>query len=216
MARKAKDLSGQRFDRLTVILKHPSNVKNGHVRWECLCDPKYGGCGNITIVNVSHLKNGHVRSCGCFRKENKTTHGFSDSPEYGIWNAIKKRCYNPNNQYYSNYGGRGITMSDEWKESFEAFYRDMGPRPSHKHTIDRRENDKGYSKDNCRWATRIEQNNNRKNNIYYEFDGERKTLGEWCSELDLNYDAVYYRLQKGMEFEDALDDVILNPPAKRS
>ena len=118
---------------------------------------------------------------------------------------MRQRCHNPKNKKYHLYGGRGITVCDEWKESFEAFYRDMGPRPSPEHSIDRRDNNKGYSKENCRWATLVEQANNRRDNLYFDFDGDRKTLTEWCREFGLNYNRIRYLiLKKGISFEDAI------------
>ena len=107
-------------------------------------------------------------------------------------------------------------MCDEWKESFEAFYRDMGPRPSNEHSIDRKDNSKGYSKDNCRWATKKEQNNNRRDNVYYEFDGEKKTLAEWCHELQIPYQRMYKLLERGFSFEDAADKVIKSYDSDKS
>lgn len=94
-------------------------------------------------------------------------------------------------------------MSDEWKDDFEAFYRDMGPRPTASHSVERGNNNLGYSKENCRWATKLEQANNRRNNLLCEYHEERKTLAEWCRELSLNYGKAYYLLSKGVAFQDA-------------
>lgn len=211
---KPLNLVGERFDRLTVTLKNGN--KKGRVFWECLCDPKYGGCGTIVFIAAGNLRNGRTRSCGCWRKEAtidnnkvfKTTHGKTHTEEYRIWGGIKSRCYDINFHRYQAYGAQGITMSDEWKNSFEAFYRDMGPRPSKDHSIDRRDNRKGYSKENCRWATRNEQANNRNNTLYYEFDGERKSLADWCREFNVDRKKLYKKLQKGMGFEDAVDELL--------
>lgn len=115
------------------------------------------------------------------------------------------RCYNEKNQHYSRYGGRGILICDEWKESFEAFYADMGSRPSDEHSIDREDNGKGYSKDNCRWTTQDVQTRNRENNVYYELNGERKLLGDWCRDLNLNIVAVTNRIYRGWSFEEAIN-----------
>lgn len=204
---KATDLTGQQFGRLTVIKRHfPSNVRQ-QAMWECSCSC---GCGNVVVPAMS-LKKAITRSCGCLRKETSaelnTKHGLRDSEEYHVWSGIKNRCYNKNEKSYPDYGGRGVTMCDEWKDSFETFYRDMGSRPSHKHTIERRENDKGYTKENCVWATRKEQANNRRNNLYYELNGESKTLQEWCDELCIKYMTVYARLKRGMTFEEAIQFV---------
>ena len=200
----AIDLTGQKFSRLTVIRRATNNPR-GEARWECVCEC---GSGKTIIAISGNLKNQHTRSCGCLTKEAKTTHGLRHTPEYRVWDNIKRRCYSEKHKSYSDYGARGITMCDEWKESFEAFYRDMGPRPTQQHTIDRRENDKGYSKENCRWTTWEEQANNRRNNIYYELDGKTKTLAEWCRDLSLPYSAIYTRMKRGANFEDAIADFV--------
>jgi hypothetical protein len=116
------------------------------------------------------------------------------------------RCTNVNNEAYNDYGGRGITVCDRWLNSFEAFYEDMGPRPSPNHSIDREENDLGYYKDNCRWATRVEQNNNRRDNVYYEHNGITKTISEWASEYGIEYRKLYRRLIRDKwDFERAIN-----------
>lgn len=201
---KALDLKGRRFERLTVTLKRVDvDLGDGSVVWECVCD-----CGSVTLVRAGKLSSGQTRSCGCLRKDLTTTHGLRKSPEYAAWRNIKKRCHNPKHPQYVDYGARGITMCDEWRNSFEAFYRDVGPRPSPELSIERKNNNEGYSKTNCRWATRTEQNNNKRNNLYFEFDGEKKSLAEWCRELNVSYDAVYERIRWGATFEDAVDTVI--------
>ena len=117
---------------------------------------------------------------------------------------MKDRCLNPNSCNWTNYGGRGITVCDRWKDSFSNFYEDMGPRPSTDHSIDRKDNDKGYSKENCRWVTHDVQAHNRGNNVYYEHNGERKLLLDWCAETGMNYNTVYTRLRRGWSFEKAI------------
>lgn len=208
------NLTGRVFGRLTASSISGRN-KSGKVLWMCTCN-----CGNVTCVTSQALVSKATQSCGCLHKEGLvdrlTTHGLTDSSENQIWRAIKKRCYNEKHQQYKDYGGRGITMCDEWKESFEAFYRDMGARPSLDYTIDRKDNDLGYSKENCRWATRKEQNNNRRGNVYYEFDGEKKTLAEWCSELNLPYQRMYKLLKRGLSFEDSADKVIKSYDSNKS
>lgn len=147
-----------------------------------------------------------------------TTHGMTRgpdgkiTPEYRAWANIKQRCYFKEHPQYPAYGGRGITMSDEWFRSFQAFYRDMGPRPSSEHSIERENNEQGYCKENCSWSTRIEQSNNRRSNRIYEYVGDRFTLLQWCRLLDLNYDRMRYILSKGTPFEEAIED----PKAKEN
>lgn len=134
-----------------------------------------------------------------------TTHGMSNTTEYKTWERIKKRCYNKNVYNYCDYGGRGILMCDEWKNSFEVFYKDMGDRPEGT-SIDRIDNDKGYSKENCRWATNEEQCNNRRSNINITYKGETQTLAQWCRELNLEYQTVKARIQEsGMTPDDAFE-----------
>lgn len=205
---KLIDYTGQQFGRLTVIKRLLiSNGYNSRVV-ECLCNPEYGGCGKTTTVDLSRLIDGAVVSCGCYRKERATKHGHHKVPEYKTWVNIKQRCYNEKNDQYNDYGGRGITMCDEWLESFEAFYRDMGPRPSPSHTVERTDNDKGYCKENCKWATRLDQNNNTRRNVFYAYNGTYKTLAAWCREFGLEYNAIYQKITRGGQtFEGIINDL---------
>jgi hypothetical protein len=192
---------------LTVESKNPVRSLSGKVRWDCVCD-----CSSRTTVTGNDLTSKHTTSCGCYHKErvieaNKasTTHGMTSTPEYQNWTSMIQRCTNKNNPDYSDYGGRGITVCDRWLSSFEAFYQDMGPKPTSDHSIDRRENDKGYYKDNCRWATKLEQANNRRNNVHYEYNGITKTVSEWSKEYGIEYNKFYARLiQYGWDFDRAV------------
>lgn len=116
-------------------------------------------------------------------------------PEYGTWNAIKQRCHNPNNPAYANYGGRGIKVCARWRRSFTAFLGDMGPRPADKTSIDRIDNSKGYSPDNCRWATQAEQMRNTRATVMIEYKGRSMILIDWCEELGLDYNTMAQRMK---------------------
>lgn len=157
-----RDITNQRFGKLVAIKFQKREGK--YTYWLCRCD-----CGNESIFRLGNLTSGDNRSCGCLRKEltaNKfRTHGLRQIPEYKTWSNIKNRCLNINTPDYEYYGARGITVCKEWIDSFEAFYNDMGPRPSLKHSIDRINNDLGYYKENCRWATKKEQCNNQRSNV---------------------------------------------------
>lgn len=182
---KSIDHSGKRYSKLTVI----GRVKIEGARnamWECICE-----CGNKTIVASANLGKS-TGSCGCLAKESARavlagntytrTHLMSHSKEYQSWGKMIQRCENPNNPKYRIYGARGITVCRRWRNSFEAFYADMGPQP-YRHTIDRRDNDGNYEPSNCRWATKKEQGRNRRGNRIIEIDGQRMCLIEWCEKL---------------------------------
>lgn len=151
------NLIDQVFGRLTVVDEATYRDKTA---WECRCS-----CGNIVVIRTNRLRNGETQSCGCLRKEVSSklhrTHGQSRTPERIAWMNMKQRCYNPHKSGYSNYGGRGIRVCKHWLNSFDNFLKDMGKRPEGT-TLDRRDNDKGYSKSNCYWATPKEQANNRR------------------------------------------------------
>jgi hypothetical protein len=160
------DLTGQRFGRLTVVRRAPPP----RTRWHCRCD-----CGGESISPTSTLRSGASQSCGCLQRERASasakikqvkhgaTAGRKNSPEYYSWCAMKTRCLNRNVIEYQRYGGAGVTISDRWLNNFEAFLEDMGPRPGPDYSLDRYPNKFGnYGPDNCRWATRVEQQNNRR------------------------------------------------------
>jgi hypothetical protein len=186
---KVSELIGQKFGRLTVESLNPVRSLSGNTRWNCICD-----CGNKTTIRKDSLTGGLSNSCGCYQKERVTTHGMTGIPEYHVWEGMIQRCLNSDSTSYNNYGARGVTVCDRWLNSFEAFYEDMGPRPSLSYTLDRKENNLGYYKENCKWSTWEEQHNNRRNNVLHTHNGITKTIAEWAREYGVKYDKFYHRL----------------------
>lgn len=201
---------GDRVGECIYLMASPDRGKQRAAIFQCECGKGF----ECRIVNV---KRGHTISCGCKSDaarieigRNNKTHGQSMPgaqyySEFTIWATIKARCTRESDMNYPRYGGRGITICNEWLESFETFLEDMGPRPSKSHSIERNENDLGYFKGNCRWATRVEQANNRRTNRPITFQGQTLNLGQWAAKVGLRPPTLDKRLQRGIPLETALN-----------
>lgn len=189
---------GEKYNMLTVLAEAERD-NNSHKQFLCLCD-----CGNEKVLRSHNVESGHIKSCGCNRDEYVKTHGKTDTNEYRTWNAMKSRCNNPNVTGYENYGGRGISVCQRWSESFEAFFEDMGLKPSDKHSIERLDNDGNYEPSNCTWGTAYEQMRNRRDNINITKDGETHNQTDWGRKFGLSDGAIKRRIQKGMTLEEAV------------
>lgn len=196
MVTRAIDLLGQRFWRLVVIGRFKEDSPSV-AKWVCKCD-----CGNTTIAQSKALRDGRHRSCGCLQKETATKHGQEGSLTYTVWAQMKARCLNKRHKSYGNYGARGIAVCDRWM-SFENFLADMGEKPDGL-SLDRKDNDLGYFKGNCRWADNVEQGNNRRTNYVLEYDGQKKTLTEWANQYGISPISLKSRLKLGWDIHKAL------------
>jgi hypothetical protein len=201
------DLRGESFGRLTVVSRTANRAGGKHVAWHCRCD-----CGREIVATSVHLRAGHTRSCGCLlsdvSRSRLTTHGHSrggrPSREWASWSSAKNRCFNPRDAAYADYGGRGITMCDRWRRSFAAFIDNMGVRPDGM-SLDRIDVDGDYEPGNCRWATDVEQANNRRRSLIVTYDGKRMPLKQLCRGFGQPYLRVYRLfVQKRMAIEAAI------------
>lgn len=198
-SRRRTKWEGRKFSNLTI----ESVIRDSHgvvTRCICIC-----GCGNKTNVAVAHLYYGHTKSCGCLKAsfDGRPTHGLSKSPEYYTWNQMIQRCTNPKTESFPLYGGRGITVCDEWR-TFERFYADMGPRPSPKHSIDRIDSDGPYAPNNCRWVLGKVQHRNRRNNRILKVGGVSCPVAEWAERTGIPASAIYGRIHIGWSDERAV------------
>lgn len=208
-------LEGKRFGNLTVI-KETGRNEYGDVLWLCKCD-----CGNNHIVKSVNLIHGYVKSCGCMRNQmisdaNKT-HGKTDTRVYNSWHCMKNRCYNANDEHFKDYGARGITVCEEWINDFQAFYNwAMSHGYKEGLTIDRIDVNKGYSPENCRWATAKEQQHNRRNTIYLTYNGETKSTPEWAEIVGIDPHVLRYRINAKWSTKRALEEPVHHKPRKIS
>lgn len=193
------DLTGNRYGRLTVLERAENYVSpTGHTKanWLCMCD-----CGNKTVAMSSNLRRGITKSCGCLQSEvrltSSTKHGGRHDRLYSVWTNIKSRCYNRSYSDYDDYGGRGITMCDEWKCSYAAF-RDWALSAGYSSdlTIDRVNVNGPYAPWNCRWADAHTQSNNRRNTIMITYGGKTQSLSDWAIECGLKYHTLFARIYK--------------------
>lgn len=193
--------AGQKVKHLTFIERAAD--RPGY--WLCRCD-----CGTEKVLRGSHVASGETTSCGCRRSSRGDVSG---TPEYRAWLNMIARCTHPHHEAYARYGGRGITVCPEWLESFERFVADVGPRPSHALSLERIDNARGYEPGNCRWATSVEQNRNRRSNRTLTYHGETRCLSEWAQRYGLSPALLTFRLRAGWELEQALSTV---PRGKRA
>lgn len=199
------DLKGQKFDRLTVI-EYAFN-KNRKSYWICKCQ-----CGNVKIVESYKLRIGHTRSCGCIAKETFeilkqkcTKHNMVKTRMYKIWQNMKRRCYSPKEKGYKYYGGRGIKVCDEWLEDFINFYNwAMNNGYREDLTIDRINVNGNYEPNNCRWADRITQANNKRNNHFLTYNNETLTINQWARKLNIPRETIKTRIKKNLEIDKIL------------
>lgn len=200
--------AGDRFGRLTAVRPMPK-AAGARQLWLMWCD-----CGAEKSVDQRQLAGGKTKSCGCLHREGSraraaslieenTRHGMYATPEYRAWGDMLNRCRNPKHRCYAYYGGRGITVCARWLKS-DAFLADMGPRPSPKHSLERIDNSKGYSPENCRWATRAVQANNTRKVRQITAFGRTQSIAAWAREGGIPAPAITWRLDNGWPPDEAV------------
>lgn len=187
MAHTRRDMVGVRKGELVAISLHAINPP----RWLCRCD-----CGKTAVRSTSQLLRGSIVSCGHRHWKRK---GRSVEPEYQNWLDMIRRCTQPSRRAYPRYGGAGITVCDRWQgpNGYDHFIADMGPKTEDQHTIDREDNELGYTPENCRWADRTTQSRNRRNVIWVSHDGETLCVAEWARRWGVSKSVLYDRLNQG-------------------
>lgn len=202
-----RDILGRRFGNLTAVSYMPG-TKSVKAKWLCECD-----CGQKRFNAVNDLLDGRIQSCGCTKYQRigaaKRTHGHSvgagASRTFRIWTNMKSRCFNPKSSSFRHYGGRGITVCDEWRHSFERFLTDMGEAPDGM-SIDRIDSNGPYCKDNCRWATQLQQMANTSRTRLVECDGEMVPLSEAARRRGMDVRTLHSRLKSGWTLARALSE----------
>lgn len=181
--------SGEKYGRLTAVEFFEN--RNGRRIWKFLCD-----CGKTALINHAHVKIGHTKSCGCLNveatKKANTTHGMRKTSTYRIWSNMKYRCLKEKSTHYKDYGGRGIKVCGKWLK-FEGFLEDMGEKPEGL-TLDRIDNDGDYTAENCQWATKTQQANNCRSNLFIEYLGEKKTIAQVATLTGIKYATLRKRI----------------------
>lgn len=193
--RREKDKRGERYGILTILSKDSVRSVPGQCYVTVQCD-----CGEVKSVRYASLRSGRTVSCNCLKKTYGLLHGHNRAEqrtaEYKAWDSMLSRCNRPSAKYYNDYGGRGISVCARWS-LFTNFLSDMGNRPSPKHSLDRINNEGNYGPDNCRWATTLEQSENKRSNIVFEINGVSKCLSAWCRQFGVDYMKVYNRVVIG-------------------
>lgn len=199
------DITGQRFGRLTVT-GFAGHNRHRQTRWSALCE-----CGGETVVTRLALTTRCTQSCGCLKADTtrarSTKHGRAPrenrEPEYAVWLTMKARCMRRTAAGFASYGARGISVCERWL-SYENFISDMGKRPSDAHTLERRDNDLGYGPDNCEWATRAVQANNKRSSRHIEHNGKTLTYSEWSCLSGVPQATIRWRHLHGWSAQDAI------------
>lgn len=209
-AGKFNNLTGKKFGRLTVLERDCNDKTSTNARWICRCD-----CGGYTVVKGCYLTNGATKSCGCLQREIavdcNTKHGHRDERIYSIWRGMRNRCKNSNIPNFGDYGGRGIAVCEEWVNDFMSFYSwSMENGYSDELSLDRIDNNGSYSPENCRWATRIEQASNKRNNRFLRHNGEIHTIAEWGRIIGIDQVTILKRVKLGWS-----DEKILTTPVRK-
>jgi len=223
MGRRILDRTGQRFGKLLVRrLLRVDSAPNGAL-WEVRCD-----CGITRPVYSNRLV--RSKSCGCLMREYRSRqktgyalkHGHSATKDrkasnlYIIWQDMLRRCDTPKDPSYARYGGRGIQVCPEWRGDFRVFLRDIGPRPSPSHTVDRRDNNGNYEPSNCHWATRRQQALNRSTTIQLTYDGTTRPLQEWANLTGIRPRTIQHRLQAGWPIKEAIFHPLVVRPSRKA
>ncbi len=182
--------ANQRFGRLTTV-SESGRSNDGHKIWMCVCD-----CGTSVLRQTNSLRSGGLKHCGCANAELSRIHGMRGTPTYGSWVGAKGRCFNLADKSYQHYGGRGITMCDRWKDSFQSFLEDMGEKPNGL-SLERKDVNGNYEPSNCVWATATQQARNKRKSTYVFWRGSRRHLSEVAEQLGITFGAAFMRLKRG-------------------